>query len=108
MTDFQTGLQRPAAQQPQRTIKPVLLAVALVLALAWIGAWLLHFSEGTVLAVTLAVLVLGLIAITLPFAFGQRHGSQRAQHRTAFANRARDQILRERRSHLRADRDGTG
>ena len=73
MTDFQTGSQRPAARQPQSTIKPVLLAVTLVLALAWIGAWLLHFSEGTVLAVTLAVLVLGLIAVALAFAFGQRH-----------------------------------
>ena len=73
MTDFQTASQRPAARQPQRTIKPVLLTVALVLALTWTGAWLLHFSEGTVLAVTLAVLVLCLIAVALPFAFGKRH-----------------------------------
>src|SRR5262249_6026905 len=41
-------------------------------------------------------------------AFRQWDGGKRAQDRAAFADRARDQVLRQRRSHLRADRYGTG
>src|SRR5262249_36669986 len=40
--------------------------------------------------------------------FRQRRGGERAEYRAAFADRACDQVLRQRRGHLRADRDGTG
>ena len=74
MTDFQT------ARRPHRAIKWVLLGVALLLALFWAGAWLLHLSQGSLLAASLAIGILGLVAIAVRVAWGR---SERAQSETA-------------------------
>ncbi len=73
MTDFHTGPRRQAAPPSQRAIKAALLAVAPLLALIWVGTWLLQFSGDTALTVSLAVIVMGLVAVIISFAFGKRH-----------------------------------
>lgn len=85
MTEFQAGLRRQAIRQPQRAIKTVLLCAAVLLALAWTGAWLLDFREGTVVAASLVIVFLGLLAIATRVGFGIRDGAMTDRSRLQVA-----------------------
>ena len=72
MPDVPTLQRRQAAPQSRRAIKAALLVVSPLLALIWAGVWLVELSEETALAASLAVIFLGLVAVTISFAFGKR------------------------------------
>jgi hypothetical protein len=64
MHDFPDRLRRSQAQVFQRTIKPVLLAVAFLWALIGMSAWLFDHDDNYMLLATLGVLLLGLVTGT--------------------------------------------
>ncbi len=73
MTTDQTGLGRHGAQRTQNATRPVLLAVAALLALTWTGAWLFKFGEASVLAASLTIFALGLMAVGVRTGIGGRN-----------------------------------
>ena len=57
-------LPRPALQSPlHTTAQSVLVTASLLLMLTWIGAWVFELRQPLVLAATLAIVLLGLLAI---------------------------------------------
>ncbi len=66
-------------------MRPVLLATGIVLALTWVGAWAFDSSEGSVVAVSLAIVTLGLLAAGIR----RVPGNQEAGHAKAATPRGK-------------------